>query len=170
MRAALIAVLVLLLAAPGSLAGEFVANESHFQCLLDGVKPEGRDFYVFHRNRRRLRKAVRVARRGQPGKDYPVGTILQLFPFEAMVKRGKRYNPEGNGWEFFQLVPRADGTTTIASRGAGEVQNVIGSCQGCHKNVAADFDLVCETAVGRGGLGLSPEQVAALQAGDPRCR
>jgi hypothetical protein len=60
-----------------------------------------------------------------------VGTILQLFPFEAMVKRGGRFNPEGHGWEFFKL--RVDERTGRRSwRGGSEVTNLFGSRQGCH--------------------------------------
>ena len=73
----------------------FEAHARNFECLLEGTKPAGKNFYVFHRNRRKLARAVAIAEGGAPGETYPVGTILQLFPFEAMVKRGGRFNPEG---------------------------------------------------------------------------
>ena len=46
----------------------------------------GKHFFVFHRKHRKLRKALRIAERDLPARRYPVGTIVQLFPFEAMVK------------------------------------------------------------------------------------
>src|SRR5207244_13178579 len=66
--------------------------------------------FVFHRRHRKLRKALRIAERDLPARRYPPGTILQLFPFEAMVKRGGRFNPEGDGWEFFRLSVTPAGT------------------------------------------------------------
>jgi hypothetical protein len=87
MRRLLAAGLVVLLAAPAGAAG-FRARAKDFKCLTDGVRAPGLSFYVSHRTKRGLRKAVAVARKGNAGVRYPVGTILQLLPFEAMVKRG----------------------------------------------------------------------------------
>jgi hypothetical protein len=168
-RPLVIAILVIALAPPVTAAREFRARARHFRCLLDGVKPEGRDFFVFHRSRRSLRKALAIARGEHPGRPYPIGTIVQLVPFEAMVKRGGRFNPEGEGWEFFQLAIDAEGRTEILARGRDEVVNAAGSCQGCHLRVAGGADLVCEAAVGRGTL-FSPELIEAFQQADRRCR
>jgi len=167
MRGAVIAGLVLALAAPLPAAAEFVAREKSFKCLFDGRHVEGRKFFIFNRNRKRLHNALRVAQRNEPGKRYPVGTILQLLPFEAMVKRGGGFNPAGDGWEFFRLAvtPQA---TRIVQRGGAEVANVAGSCQGCH-GVAAGFDFVCE-GHGAQALPLSDDTIRALQASDPRCK
>ena len=74
-----------MLALSGVAAAEFVAREKDFRCLLDGRAVAGKHFFVFHRRHRRLRKALRIAERDLPDKHYPVGTILQFFPFEAMV-------------------------------------------------------------------------------------
>ena len=104
-----------------------------------------------------------------PGKTYPVGTILQLFPFEAMAKRGGGYNKAGHGWEFFKLGTDANNHTTIVQRGGAEVTNIAGSCQGCHlTGQAPSFDLVCE---GHGAFPIpfSIETVRAIQRGDKRC-
>jgi len=73
------------LALSGVAAAEFVAREKDFRCLLDGRAVAGKHFFVFHRRHGRLRKAPRIAERDLPDKRYPVGTILQFFPFEAMV-------------------------------------------------------------------------------------
>src|SRR4029453_211561 len=83
-----------------------------FRALLDGKKPAGGSFFVFHRNKAKLRRAVRISRTGRiPKRGYPVGTILQVLPFEAMVKRPRGSNPAGNDWEWVRLNVSADGTT-----------------------------------------------------------
>jgi len=139
-----------------------------FRCLTDGIKPPGRNFYVFHRSKRKLRKAVRIAERGASGERYPRGTVLQLFPFEAMVKQRRGSNPDGNDWLFVQLRVTEQGSAILAA-GKDEVRNAAGSCQGCHRQLAPNHDLVCEFVVGSAGLGLTDEQVEALQNADPRC-
>ena len=168
MRSLVLAGLLGALMATAAPAKEFIAQESDFRCLLDGKKVDGKTFVLFNRNRGRLRKALHLARKGKPGKQYPVGTIVQLFPFEAMVKRGGGFNPEGDGWEFFQLSVTPSGTQ-IVSRGGAEVTNVAGSCQNCHQNFASQFDLICEFVIGSSGLGFTDDQVRGLQAADPRC-
>jgi hypothetical protein len=160
-------VLVLVLAAPWVGRAEFVAQEADFKCLFEGKQAPGTNFFIFHRNKKKLKKALRIAERDRPNKRYPVGTILQVFPFEAMAKRGGRYNREGNGWEWFRLIVRPEGAT-IAARGGAEVTNAAGSCQGCHE-VAKQFDLVCE-GHGAPGIGFTDEQVRALQRLESRCR
>src|SRR5213594_3076823 len=98
MRGVLLTGLLGVLVATAAPAKEFVATESDFRCLLHGKRVEGHTFVLFNRNHGRLRKAVHLARKGTPGKQYPVGTIVQLFPFEAMVKRAGSFNPDGDGW------------------------------------------------------------------------
>ena len=162
--------LATILAAPSLGHAEPHAKPRDFKCLLKGKKPEGKDFYVFNRNRAKLRKAVAMSQTGElPGKGYPVGTILQVLPFEAMIKRRPGYNPEGNDWEFVQLKPTPAGGTEILADGRAEVANALGSCQGCHKALAQRYDLVCGFVVGASGLGLTEEQLAQIQASDPRC-
>ncbi|TMA51044.1 MAG: hypothetical protein E6J71_07375 [Deltaproteobacteria bacterium] len=168
MRSFVLAGLLGALVATTAPAKEFVAQESDFRCLRDGSRVEGHTFLLFNKNHHRLRKAIHLAEKGQPGKHYPVGTIVQLFPFEAMVKRGGHFNPDGDGWEFFRLIVSASGTQ-IAARGGPEVANVIGSCQNCHSNVAPTYDLICEFVIGSSGLGLTDEQVRAAQNADLRC-
>lgn len=159
--------LLALVAAPAH-AG-FKARARDFKCLLKGTKPAGRNFYVFHRNKRKLAKAVALAEAGAPGEEYPVGTVLQLFPFEAMVKRGGRFNPEGHGWEFFKLGVNEHNRSKINARGGSEVTNLFGSCQGCHMTgQAPQFDLVCE-GHGAVALPLDPEVIQENQNSDVRC-
>lgn len=157
-----------LLAVPAAQA-EFKAKARDFKCLLKGAQPAGKHFYVFHRNKRKLEKALAIAEGEIPGEEYPVGTVLQLLPIEAMVKRGGKYNPSGHGWEFFQLSISPENKAQIVSRGGAEVKN-FASCQGCHLGgQAAQHDLVCE-GHGASPLFLTDAQVTALQHGDPRCR
>jgi hypothetical protein len=168
--------LCLLLAAPllatAPASAEPHAKPRDFRCLLKGKKVEGKNFYIFNRNRARLRKAVAMTETGEiPPSGYPVGTVLQVLPLEAMIKRRPGYNPEGDDWEFVRLkVDPTTGKTTIIADGKGEVANGLGSCQACHARLAPKFDLVCGFVIGANGLGLTDEQLAAIQAADPRCK
>jgi len=163
--------LAAVLAAPSLGRAEPHARPRDFKCLLKGKKPEGKDFYVFNRNRAKLRKAVAMSETGElPDKGYPVGTILQVLPFEAMIKRRPGFNPQGNDWEFVRLTPTPNGRTQIRADGKGEVTNALGSCQACHKALAQQHDLVCGFVIGAAGLGLTEQQLASIQAADPRCK
>jgi hypothetical protein len=166
-----IALVVLGLVAPAP-ARQFVAKPETFQCLLDGTKASGKHFYVFHRNKTALRRALHKIETGKMGKGLPVGTVLQLVPFEAMVKRGGQFNREGHGWEYFSLNPKADGTTEIVLRGQTEVLSAFThtSCQNCHENLAAHRDAICEFVQGPAGIGLTDDLLAVIQNGDPRCK
>ncbi len=57
-----------------------------------------------------LDQALAVAR-SEEGGDYPVGTVLQLIPNEAMVKRAAGFSAETHDWEVFALDVSAEGTT-----------------------------------------------------------
>ncbi len=170
MRLIVVALVIAALAEPATARREFVATAEDFKCLTDGAKAEGKHFFVFGR-KRTVKKALRKTKTGKLGKGYPVGTILQLFPFEAMAKRGGKFNPEGGGWEYFKINPKADGTSEIAARGAAEVIGITGSsCQNCHVRLASEHDYVCEFVVGAEGLGFTEEQIARFQASDVRCK
>jgi hypothetical protein len=165
----LILVVVLGLAAPAAARREFVADVDDFTCLRDW--PKVRNIRVFHRKAKKLRKAIRTLEKGKPRVKLPKGTIVQLIPFEAMVKRGGRFNREGRGWEFFRLATSADGTTIVQRGGAEVVNGFTGdSCQGCH-SAAADFDFVCEKGHGCVSLPafVTDEFLASLQENDVRC-
>ncbi len=165
-----LALLIVLAFAGAVPAKEFVAQVGDFKCLTSGVQAPGRLFYIFNKSKRLRRQALHKATTGDLGKGFPKGTILQVFPFEAMAKRGGKFNPEGGGWEYFRLNVAQDGTTEIAARGESEVANIVGSCQGCHTAVAAAHDSVCEFVIGAAGLHLTDDQVRSIQATDPRCR
>ena len=54
------------------------------------------------------------------GGAYPVGTVVQLIPTEAMVKRAPGFDPASNDWEFFTLDVSPEGTT-IVDRGGSDI-------------------------------------------------
>jgi hypothetical protein len=151
----------------GQLATEFIAQATDFQCLTDWTKV--RDFRVTNRLGH-LEEALSVAdaSANTAGLEYPVGTILQLLPSEALVKRGGNFDPPNHNWEYFSL--RIDPTgTAILSRGRDNVINSSGgNCFSCH-SAARDFDFVCETNHGCIPLGLPESLIDFFQQSDERC-
>jgi len=164
-------VLAALLLATAPASAEPHAKPRDFRCLLKGKKVEGTNFYIFNRNRARLRKAIKITEAGAlPPSSYPVNTVLQVLPLEAMIKRRPGFNPDGDDWEWVRLSVDSNGKTQIKADGKGEVANPLGSCQGCHKRLAPTHDLVCGFVIGANGLGLTDEKLAEIQAADPRCK
>jgi hypothetical protein len=104
------------------------------------------------------------------GGEYPVGTIIQLVPFEAMVKRRRGWNDASNDWEFFALTVNARGTT-IAQRGTTDVVNQFNGtpCLDCHAGAAPQWDLVCEQDHGCEPLPIGPDVIERAQNSDQRC-
>ena len=116
-----------------------------------------------------LAEALRVAN-SPTGGVYPVGTIVQLVPQEAMVKRRKGWNPTTHDWEFFSLGTSATGTE-ILTRGAKETVNRFGgNCFSCHAKAQTKFDMVCEHTHGCDPLPVSDDVFRAIQNADPRPR
>ena len=127
----------------------------------------GRHFITNVRGHRAA--AVAVAR-SKTGGTYPVGTIIQLVPQEAMVKRRAGFSPATRDWEFFSLDVSVKGTR-ILTRGGDKVLNRFGgSCASCHGAAKAQFDGVCSTDHGCEPLPVGPAVFAALQKADPRPR
>jgi hypothetical protein len=103
------------------------------------------------------------------GGSYPIGTLIQLIPTEAMVKRAPGFAPAANDWEFFALSVSAAGTE-ILDRGAESVVNQFGgNCFDCHTNAAPQWDFVCEQDHGCDPLPFTEAQIEAVQNADPRC-
>jgi hypothetical protein len=114
-----------------------------------------------------LDEAVAVAT-SDAGGVYPVGTIIQLVPQEAMVKRTRGWNPSTNDWEFFFLDVSAQGTT-IVTRGTTDVVNRFGgNCASCHAAAEPQFDFVCESTHGCEPLPVGDDVIRAVQDADPR--
>lgn len=115
----------------------------------------------------RQAQAVALARSGVPGL-YPVGTVVQLFPFEAMVKRGHGFSPATNDWEYF-ILDTSSGETVITERGTTDVRNVGGTCLSCH-GAAAAFDNVCFTNTNCAPLPFFVDTRVVPERDDARCR
>ena len=138
-----------------------------FDCILEWPKVDR--FRIV--NKLGYQEEAEAVARSADGGDYPVGTVIQLIPFEAMVKRREGWNPATNDWEFFMLDVSADGTT-IAARGGEEVKNpmVEFTCMDCHSQAEPKFDLVCNSGHGCDPLPFTPEQIEMVQQSDPRCQ
>ncbi len=143
---------------------DFVAQAGDFRNLHTMTKVRG--FYLDNRLGH-LDEALAVANSPTGGK-YPVGTIIQLVPQEAMVKRQHGFNPATRDWEVFFLSVSETGTT-IEKRGTTDVVNRFGgNCASCHQGAAARFDGVCEENHGCAPLPIGPDVFHALQESDPR--
>jgi hypothetical protein len=136
-----------------------------FGCIRD-MKPV-RGFYVS--NLLGNTDATLAVANSPTGGVYPVGSLVQLVPTEAMVKREPGFNPATKDWEYFELVVAPAGTT-INVRGATEVVNRFGgSCQTCHAQAKAEFDMICEQTHGCAPIPITPVMSRAIQNTDPRC-
>ena len=143
---------------------DYAATAADFRSLKTMTKVRG--FFVDNR-RGHLAAAVAIAK-ANTGGVYPVGTILQLVPQEAMVKRRAGWNAATNDWEFFFLDVTKAGAT-ILTRGADEVVNRFGgNCASCHAAAEPKFDFVCEHAHGCEELPISDKVIATIQEADPR--
>jgi hypothetical protein len=143
---------------------DFVAQPEDFRNLHTMTKVRG--FYLDNR-RGHLDEALAVANSPRGG-EYPVGTIIQLVPQEAMVKRQKGFSPATRDWEFFFLSV-SPGGTVIEKRGKDDVVNRFGgNCASCHQAAAARFDSVCEQDHGCAPLPIGRDVFHAIQESDPR--
>ena len=145
-------------------AEDFEAQASDFRNLHTMTKV--RDFYVDNRLGH-LEEAIAVAE-SPDGGEYPVGTIIQLVPTEAMIKRRAGFDPATNDWEFFLLKVSEEGTV-IEARGTDGVVNSFGAnCASCHAEADARFDFLCEDDHGCAPLQITKEIFTRLQEADPR--
>jgi hypothetical protein len=117
-----------------------------------------------------LKEALKVANDRDGGEAYPVGTLIQLVPQEAMIKRAPGFDPASKDWEFFFLDVTPQGTK-IVTRGGAEVKNRFGgSCSGCHSAAKPAFDFVCEHDHGCAPLPIGDDVIKSVQNADPRPR
>ncbi|MDP9336131.1 MAG: hypothetical protein M3Q30_22865 [Actinomycetota bacterium] len=116
-----------------------------------------------------LAQALAVARSAKGGR-YPVGTIIQLVPQEAMVKRAPGFSPATNDWEFFSFDTSATGTRILSRGGAKVLNRFGGSCASCHAAAGSKFDFVCGNDHGCAPLPVGADVITALQKSDPRPR
>ncbi len=159
-------VALLLLAGHGDTAGpDADIDAKSFRCIRQ-MTPV-RQFYVD--NLRSDLGATLAAAKSPTGAVYPPGSVVQLIPGEAMVKRSKGFNAATRDWEFFELDVSKDGTQ-IRKRGFADVVNRFGgNCFGCHIAARPEWDLICETGHGCAPIPLTRAMSGALQRTDPRC-
>ena len=146
-------------------AQDITVSEQTFGCILDW--PKVRNTHFKHSDPEKLKEAPRIFRDSVPDKQYPVGTILQLVPFEAMVKHPREKFPKTNGWEFFFLDVSTEGTK-IKDRGESVVnlsQRV--TCLSCHQP-AARFEFVCEKGHSCAPIPFDDQKIAEIQQADLR--
>lgn len=149
----------------GATTLDFDPTPQDFQCILGWTQV--RKFYITNKLGK-LDEALAVANNPSGG-DYPVGTIIQLIPQEAMVKRRAGFSADTHDWEFFSLSPSASGTV-IQSRGTTDVVNGLGgNCFNCHSQAQPQYDLICEETHGCAPLPFTADQIMAVQQSDPRC-
>lgn len=145
-------------------AAEAEITEKSFSCMHDGGT-KVKNTYIRHSDPAKLKEAVRIFETGA-AEEYPVGTTLQLVPFEVMVKHEKAKFPNSNGWEFFLLEVSATGSK-ILQRG-DSAANQLGNCLTCHKG-SAKFDYVCSKDHGCPPIPVTNEMIVGMQGKDARC-
>ena len=144
---------------------DIVLRAGDFVSLKDMTPVRG--FFVSNRLGH-LDEALAVANEPEGG-TYPVGTLIQLVPQEAMVKRAPGFDAASDDWEFFSLSVSGT-TTTIQARGVEDVENAFGgNCFQCHSQAEPEWDLICEDTHGCDPLQISDQIIMNLQDGDSRC-
>lgn len=140
-------------------------TEASFSCIRDMTPVRG--FFVG--NLLGDMEGTLKAANTLEGAVYPVGSVVQLVPTEAMVKREAGFSAATKDWEFFELgvTPAA---TTIRVRGTHEAVNRFGgNCLSCHIQAKPEFDLICENTHGCAPIPITPVMAKAIQNTDPRC-
>jgi hypothetical protein len=150
---------------PARAQADVTISERSFGCIRSGTKV--RNTYVWNADPKLLAEAVHILRDRVSNVEYPVGTILQLIPAEAMVKHPRSRFPDSNGWEFFALDLSPQGTK-IKARGDSVVNFIGVTCLSCHL-AAATFDFVCEKDHGCAPIPVDDKVIASRQSQDPRC-
>ncbi len=141
-------------------------SDNTFGCIRDMTKVRG--FYVD--NLLGDVEATVAVANSITGGTYPPGSVVQLFPGEAMVKHGAGFSPETKDWEFFELDVSNTGSK-IFKRGFTDIVNRPGgNCFNCHIKAEPQWDMICETDHGCDKIPLTKEMIALLQKTDPRCK
>lgn len=149
----------------GATDADFDATAADFDCILNGTKV--RNFYV--KNKLGNESGSLAVANVTTGGTYPVGSLIQLIPTEAMIKRKVGFSPQSNDWEFFSLSVSASGTQ-IVQRGTTAVVNAFnGNCFSCHDQAMPQYDFICEETHGCPPLPFTAAQFTAIQQADPRC-
>jgi hypothetical protein len=136
-----------------------------FGCILDW--PQVRGFRITN-TLGNLDASLAVAKANRGG-VYPVGTLIQLIPQEAMVKRPPGWGPSSGDWEFFSLDVSKTSTKVLARGTSGVINQFGGDCLECHAMASPEWDFICESGHGCEDLGLSDRLIQLAQNSDPRC-
>lgn len=143
----------------------FVPQAEDFKCIRDMHPVRG--FFVDNLLGD-LEATIAVAE-SETGGVYPPGSVVQLVPGEAMVKREAGFSAETKDWEFFELDVSPAGAV-ITVRGTHEAVNQFGgNCLECHAKAEAQWDLICEQTHGCDPIPLTAVMTKAIQNTDPRC-
>jgi hypothetical protein len=149
----------------GAAVEDLDMKEADFECLLDWTAV--RKFRITNKLGH-TDETLAVANSADGG-VYPVGTVIQLIPTEAMVKRRAGFSADTKDWEFFFLEVTGK-TTTIKARGTKDVVNGFGgNCLNCHAKAEPKWDFICEDTHGCDPIPVTPQQIKEIQDGDPRC-
>ena len=158
-------------AQPADEAGDAPASatenltETSFGCIRDLTQVDR--FFVGNLDGN-LEATVAVAS-SEDGGVFPVGSVVQLVPGEAMVKRANGFNADTKDWEFFEFDVSPEGTS-IRNRGHVDVVNRFdGNCLECHEKAEERFDMICSTDNGCDPIPINDAMIRALQKTDPRC-
>ena len=144
-----------------------------FECIRNLEQPSGGGVTYYFTNLRGNIEEARSVANSPSGGTFPPGTVIQVLPGEAMVKRAVGWNSSTNDWEFFKLRTSEQGTE-IRSRGTESVRNIAGTCFSCHSEADEQWDLICVDDDLHGcipvpfGLG-TDDVIRRLQCNDPRC-
>jgi hypothetical protein len=154
-------------------AEDFAATAATFDCL-QGSEWTQVGASMFKNALGHTDEMLAVAHSADGG-TFPVGTVIQLVPTEASVKRRSGFNAASHDWEFFALSVASTGTTINTRGGGANVLNAFGmSCLNCHAKAQAQWDLLCGDVSGGNTHGCDPlplsgPQLATLRSSDPRC-
>ena len=156
--------LAVVLSSYASVADEVVIDNSTFDCIRD-MTPVRR-FFVDNLEGD-PEGTVRISEAGEG--TYPPGSVVQLVPGEAMIKRAESFSPATSDWEFFELDVAKEGSS-IRTRGFVDVVNRFdGNCFACHIKANPGRDMICESGHGCDPIPLTPLMIKAIQNTDPRC-
>jgi hypothetical protein len=149
----------------GSAAVDLDMTAADFDCILNWEKVR-----LFRITNKLGNLDASLAAANNPGTgDYPVGTVIQLVPTEAMVKRKAGFSDASKDWEFFFLEV-SDMGTKIVSRGTTDVVNGFGgNCLNCHAKAMPQYDFVCEKNHGCDPLPFTDDVILMAQNSDARC-
>jgi hypothetical protein len=161
----------------GAETEDFMATAATFDCLK-GSEWTQVGLSYFKNTLGHTGEMLAVAR-SPDGGTFPVGTVVQLIPTEASVKRGEAFSAASHDWEFFSLNVSSTGTTIKARGGDSHVVSSLTgeSCLGCHGQAAPQWDFLCgdadggSTSHGCASLGplATPATIMSIQSSDPRC-